>query len=64
MSVIEGKLLEGIPLFAGIEHAELAGFLRIFQSVAFDAGVYLVRQGQRSAEELQRALGTTECRAA
>ena len=46
MSEVAQKLLGGIPLFAGIEHAELAGFLRIFQPVAFDAGAHLVRQGQ------------------
>ena len=46
MGEIAEKLVGGIPLFAGIEHAELAGFLRIFQPVAFAAGAHLVRQGQ------------------
>jgi CRP-like cAMP-binding protein len=41
-----GKLISGIPLFAGIERAELDGFLRIFQSVSFSAGAAVVRQGQ------------------
>lgn len=40
------KLLRGIPLFAGIERGELAGFLRIFQPVSFDAGTRVRRQGQ------------------
>ena len=39
-------VIGGIPLFAGIEHAELEGFLRIFQPVAFAAGACLMRQGQ------------------
>jgi CRP-like cAMP-binding protein len=46
MSEVAEKLVGGIPLFAGIEPAELAGFLRIFQPVTFDAGAHLVRQGQ------------------
>jgi len=40
------KAIGGIPLFAGIERAELEGFLRIFQPVSFAAGAPLVRQGQ------------------
>jgi CRP-like cAMP-binding protein len=39
-------LISGIPLFAGIEHAELEGLLRIFQPVSFPAAAHLVRQGQ------------------
>jgi CRP/FNR family transcriptional regulator, cyclic AMP receptor protein len=41
-----GKLITGIPLFAGIAQAELEGFLRIFQPVSFAAGAPLMRQGQ------------------
>jgi CRP/FNR family cyclic AMP-dependent transcriptional regulator len=41
-----GKLISGMPLFAGIDKAELDGFLRIFQPVSFVAGAPLVRQGQ------------------
>ena len=40
------RLISGIPLFAGIEPAELERVLRIFQPVAFDTGAHLVRQGQ------------------
>ena len=39
-------LLGGIPLFAGIERAELEAFLRIFRPVPVAAGSTLVRQGQ------------------
>jgi len=46
MSRVAAKVIGGIPLFAGIEHAELEGFLRIFQPVAFAAGACLMRQGQ------------------
>ena len=46
MSQAAEKLISGIPLFAGIEHAELDGFSRIFQPVSFTAGAPLVRQGQ------------------
>ena len=42
----DGKLVSGIPLFAGIGQAELDGFVRIFQAVSFAAGVDFVRQGQ------------------
>jgi len=40
------QLIDGIPLFAGIERAALDGFLRIFQPVSFAAGTPLMRQGQ------------------
>jgi CRP/FNR family transcriptional regulator, cyclic AMP receptor protein len=40
------KLLSGIPLFAGFEHGELEGLLRIFHPVNFPAAASLVRQGQ------------------
>src|SRR5690349_470183 len=46
MGQVTGKLISGIPLFAGIEQAELDGFLRIFHSLSFAAGAPLVRQGQ------------------
>jgi CRP/FNR family transcriptional regulator, cyclic AMP receptor protein len=46
VSRVAGKRVSGIPLFAGIEQAELDGFLRIFQPASFPAGAPLVRQGQ------------------
>ncbi len=46
MSQVADKLIVGIPLFAGIERAELEAFLRVFQPVAVAAGAPLVRQGQ------------------
>lgn len=39
-------LIRTIPLFAGIEPAELGNILRIFQPVSFANGARLVRQGQ------------------
>ena len=64
MSVIEEKLLGGIPLFAGIEHGELAAFLRIFQPVTFDAGAHLVRQGQPADSAFIIESGSAEAVAA
>jgi CRP/FNR family transcriptional regulator, cyclic AMP receptor protein len=46
VSQIAGALIRGIPLFAGIEPAELDAFLRIFEPVSIAAGTPLVRQGQ------------------
>lgn len=46
MSQVAGELIRSIPLFAGIEPAELDGFLRIFEPVSIAAGTPLVRQGQ------------------
>jgi CRP/FNR family transcriptional regulator, cyclic AMP receptor protein len=39
-------LISGIPLFAGIEPAELEALMRIFQPVSFPPAAQLVRQGQ------------------
>jgi len=50
----------GIPLFAGIEPAELESFLRIFQRVVFDPGACLVRQGQPADGAYIIESGTTE----
>jgi CRP-like cAMP-binding protein len=43
---VDDKLIGKIPLFAGIERAELDAFLRVFQPVAVAPGASLVRQGQ------------------
>jgi CRP-like cAMP-binding protein len=40
------KLISGIPLFAGIEAAELEVLMRIFQPVTFPPSAQVVRQGQ------------------
>jgi CRP-like cAMP-binding protein len=39
------NLIQGIPLFAGLDATELEGILRIFQPVAYAAGACLTRQG-------------------
>lgn len=39
--MVAAQLIQSIPLFAGIERAELDGFLRIFQHVAFGTGTCL-----------------------
>ena len=46
MSLAADKLVAGIPLFSGIDRAELDAFLRVFRPVAVAAGATLVRQGQ------------------
>lgn len=46
MSQASERLIAGIPLFAGIEHAALDGFLRLFRPASLDPGTLLVRQGQ------------------
>lgn len=40
------QLIDGIPLFEGVERAALDGFLRLLQPVPFKSGAALVRQGQ------------------
>lgn len=39
------SLIDGIPLFAGLGHGELADIMRISERVAFEPGACLVRQG-------------------
>ncbi len=56
----DDRLLDGIPLFAGIDRRELEGFLRIFQPVTAAAGSPLVRQGQPADGAYIIESGTTD----
>jgi CRP-like cAMP-binding protein len=60
MNQVADKLLDGVPLFAGIERRELEGFLRILQPVSLPAGVPLVRQGQLADGAWIIESGTTD----
>ena len=60
MSRVADKLIAGIPLFAGIEHSELEGFLRILQPVTLAPGATLVRQGQPADGAYIIESGTTD----
>jgi CRP/FNR family transcriptional regulator, cyclic AMP receptor protein len=46
MREITPGLLDGIPLFSGIEPRALEGIVRAFRRAEFDAGAVLMRQGQ------------------
>lgn len=46
MKQVAERLVGSIPLFAGLEPAELDDVLRIFQSVTFGAGARIRRQGR------------------
>lgn len=46
MKQVAERLVGSIPLFAGLEIADLEGFLRIFQPVSFESGARLRRQAQ------------------
>lgn len=54
------SVLSGIPLFSGIDSAELEEFARIFQTVTFAAGTPLVRQGQPADSALIIESGTAD----
>ena len=60
MSQVDEKLLDGVPLFSGIERRELEGFLRIFRPVSLPVGAPLVRQGQPADGAWIIESGTTD----
>ncbi|MBI3045100.1 MAG: cyclic nucleotide-binding domain-containing protein [Betaproteobacteria bacterium] len=60
MSQVAEKLVGGIPLFVGIERAELEGFMRLFQPVSFDTGARIRRQGRPADSAFMIESGNAE----